>query len=100
MSREQAAAELRTRINAAEPDLLSVIDGLKDTFGARLKFIKLADGYVAGKEGEYVEGIVPTPYTPGLGKRSLKEAEQDHIEAHAKQAGAAARRSPARGRRK
>lgn len=88
MGKEQAAAELRARITSVDPTLLDVIDGLKATFGARLKHIRLGN-YEAGDSKNDVAGIIPAKYeTPKASKQGslrgwLKEQEDAHLEANA-----------------
>lgn len=107
MSREQAATELRAKISAVDPTLLSLIDGLKGAFGARLRYIHLEDGTEVGNRKEFeLEGITPAP-PPDLRDKGesptayLARREREHLDAHApKQTGAGAGRSAARGRRR
>jgi len=103
MSREQAAANTRARISAVDPDLLSIIDSLKEVFGARLTHITLEDGYVAGKEPQGYS-FVPAPPPDVSGRKAardwLRDQEAAHLQAHAKQAGAGSGRRAARGARR
>jgi hypothetical protein len=104
MSKEQAAAELRQKINACAPELLTVIDSLKETFGASLKFIELSDGTKLGNEYHNRPGIPPSPPAPeptpsGVSSLAhLKALEQQHI-AKALEARAGSGGRPAKGRR-
>lgn len=104
-TREQAATDLRQKISGTDPVLLSVIDGLKNVFGGRLRYVQLADGTEIGNRKEFEsEGICPAP-PPDLRNKGespsayLKRLEDEHLEAHAKQAGAGAHKSAGRAKR-
>lgn len=96
-TREEAAAALRAEITACDAVLLDLIDGLKDTFGAKLKYVQLSNGTEIGSRKEFELGgfiAVPAPRAKEKGRSSLdmlKEEEAAHLAAHAQQAGAATR---------
>ena len=94
---------MRARINAADPELLVLIDGLKEVFGAKLTHITLEDGYVAGKEHQGYSFVPADPPKVDGRKASrdwLRDQEAAHIEAHAQPARVGAGRRAARGSRR
>jgi len=106
-TRDQAAAELRQKIEKGDPVLLTLIDGLKVTFSARLRYVRLGDGTELGNKNEFEErGFVPAPLPVfrHCGESSvefLRKQEREHIDANSpKPTRAAPRRGTAvRGRR-
>lgn len=104
-TREQAAAALRAEIAACDARLLDLIDGLKGTFGAKLNYVRLSSGTEIGKRNEFELGgfnPVAPPRPKEKGRSSLdmlKEEEDAHLAAQAKQTGAAARGRVARRKR-
>lgn len=119
-TREEAAAALRAEIAACDARLLDLIDGLKDVFGpsgtavvggktiktgSRLTYVRLSSGTEIGRRNEFELGgfnPVAPPRQKEKGRSSLdmlKEEEDAHLAAQAKQTGAAARGRTARRKR-
>ena len=98
MSNEQRTAELRERIAGTDPALLDLIDNLKTTFGASLKYIQLGEFELGNRKTYDAKGFVAATGEVIATGKALREAEQAFI-SEALRARAGAVSGPYRGKR-